>query len=144
MLFRSPKVPNFNLFRKKFLLIGGAALLLIGFLVWAIWFAPHARVIITAKTTTVTVNKKVTLRTDGTTDSAADVIKARRQEQKAELSVEFSATGKKKVGERAKGKLRIATDSISAAAFFLPSQDAKDTAAIATKAKTNFFIFFAF
>ncbi|QHU92223.1 hypothetical protein GWK76_02750 [Candidatus Saccharibacteria bacterium oral taxon 488] len=109
----APKVPNFNLFRKKFLLIGGGALLLIGFLVWAIWFAPHARVIITAKTTTVTVNKKVTLRTDGVTDPTADVIKARQQEQKVELSVEFSATGKKKVGERAKGKLRIATDSIS-------------------------------
>ncbi len=61
----------------------------------------------------MTVNKKVTLRTDGVTDPAADMIKARRQEQKVELSVEFSATGKKKVGERAKGKLRIATDSIS-------------------------------
>jgi hypothetical protein len=34
--------------------------------------------------------------------------------------------------------------TLEAGAFFLSLQDAKDTAAIATKAKTNFFIFFAF
>jgi hypothetical protein len=37
-----------------------------------------------------------------------------------------------------------AVSLLAAGAFFLSLQDAKDTAAIATKAKTNFFIFFAF
>ena len=47
---KKPKIPDFNVFRKKFALIGGGVLLLITFLVWATWFAPHATVIITAKT----------------------------------------------------------------------------------------------
>ena len=46
---KKPKIPDFNVFRKKFALIGGGVLLLIIFLVWATWFAPHATVIITAK-----------------------------------------------------------------------------------------------
>ena len=108
----APKVPNFNVFRKKFILIGAGALLLISFLVWAIWFAPRGTVIIAAKTTTTTVDKQATLRVNAATDPKTGVIKALRQEQKAELSVEFVATGKKKVGERAKGRLRLATDSI--------------------------------
>lgn len=108
----APKVPNFNVFRKKFVLIGAGALLLIGFLVWAIWFAPRATVVIAAKTTTETVDKQATLKQNAATDPKTSIVKTLRQEQKAELSVEFAATGKKKVGERAKGRLRLATDSI--------------------------------
>ena len=105
-------VPNFNVFRKKFVLIGGGALLLIGFLIWAIWFAPRATVIITAKTTTVTVDEDVSLGTDATTETEKKTVKALRQEQKQDMSVEFTATGKKKVGERATGRVRISTRDI--------------------------------
>ena len=105
-------VPNFNVFRKKFVLIGGGALILIGFLVWAIWFAPRATVIITAKTTTVTVDEDVLLSTDATTETEKKTIKALRQEQKQDMSIEFTATGKKKVGERATGRVKFSTDSL--------------------------------
>src|SRR5690606_30974736 len=43
-------VPNFDTFRKKLALGIGGAVALIGFLVWAIWFAPSAKIIITART----------------------------------------------------------------------------------------------
>lgn len=103
------KVPDFTKFRKKLFLIIGAALLLIGFLVWAIWFAPRATVIISAKTNPVTVDKTVTLTTDGATDTNLSLVKAMRQEQNSDISVEFTPTGKKDVGEKAKGKVRFKT-----------------------------------
>ena len=105
------KVPNFSTFRKRLFIFGGLGVLLVGFLVWAIWFAPKATVIITAKNTPVTVDSNVQLAVDGVTDFKASTIKSIFQEQTADVSVEFSATGKKKVGEKAKGTVRIKTDA---------------------------------
>ena len=105
------KVPNFSTFRKRLFIFGGLGVLLVGFLVWAIWFAPKATVIITAKNTPVTVDSNVQLVVGGATDFKASTIKSIRQEQAADVSVEFSATGKKNVGEKAKGTVRIKTDA---------------------------------
>ena len=102
-----PKVPDFNIFRKKFLLIGGGVILLVVFLVWAVVFAPHAKVIISAKTTSVTVSQTVTLSTDSTTDAARNVVKAIKKEMNKEVSIEFAATGKKNVGEKATGSVKF-------------------------------------
>ena len=103
-----PKVPDFNVFRKKLVLIGGGIVLFVLFMVWAIWFAPHATVVITAKTTTSTVDKSVTLKQDGKVDAANNIIKSLRQEQKKDISVDFTPTGKKKVGEKASGTMHLA------------------------------------
>ncbi len=108
---KAGKVPNFSSFRKKLFIIIGAALLLIGLLVWAIWFAPRATVTITAKTTSVTVNQNVGLLVDGETDVEASTIKALRQEQREDVSVEFTATGTKDVGNKATGRVRIETSA---------------------------------
>ena len=105
------KVPNFSTFRKRLFIFGGLGVLLVGFLVWAIWFAPKATVIITAKNTPVTVDSNVQLAVGGATDFKTSTIKSIRQEQSADVSVEFNATGKKKVGEKAKGTVRIKTDA---------------------------------
>jgi len=108
---KDPKVPNFPKFRKKLLLIIGAVILFVGFLVWAIWFAPKATVIISAKTTTVTVDKGVTLKLSGAADPEKGILGATKEEESKDVSVEFTATGKKKVGEKAKGSVRIKTDA---------------------------------
>ncbi|PID33424.1 hypothetical protein CR969_00790 [Candidatus Saccharibacteria bacterium] len=105
------KVPNFNLFRKKFVLIGSGIVAFILFMVWAIWFAPHATVVITAKTTTVTVDNPVNLTLDGKTNAEAKVVKALKQEQSKELSVEFTATGEKNIGDKATGTVRFTKQS---------------------------------
>lgn len=117
----TPKVPDFNMFRKKFVLIGGGIVLLIGFLVWAIKFAPHATVIIAAKTATVTVNDMVTLKLGAKTDPQAQVIQAIRQEHKKELSVEFTATGKKKVGDKATGTMQLQRTRPSSKVITIPA-----------------------
>ena len=112
-MVKKPKVPDFNTFRKKFLLIGGGALLLIVFLVWAIWFAPHATIIISAKTTSVTVSDTVNLNETATTSAKSNVIKPVKKELAKEVSVEFSATGKKNVGEKATGVVVFSNSSSS-------------------------------
>lgn len=108
---KKPKIPDFNVFRKKFALIGGGVLLLIVFLVWATWFAPHATVIITAKTKGVKVSETVKLTTDDTVSAKNDSIKVQKRELQKEISVEFAATGKKNVGEKATGSVRFSNSS---------------------------------
>lgn len=106
------KVPNFSVFRKKFFIIGACALLLIGFLVWAIGFAPRATVVITAKTTSVTIDDNVTLSLSEDMNAENNIIRATKQEQAQDLSVDFTATGKKDMGEKATGTVRFSTNNI--------------------------------
>lgn len=108
---KTPKVPNFNIFRKKLVLIGGGVLLLVAFLVWAIWFAPHATVVISAKTTDVTVGEVVGLSPTATTDAKSNVIRSTKKDTSKEVSVEFAATGKKNIGEKATGSVIFSNSS---------------------------------
>lgn len=101
----TPKVPDFNIFRKKFMLIGGALVLLIGFIVWATMFAPTATVIISAKTASETISETITL--SSATDAKANTVKSTTKELTKEISVEFSATGEKNVGEKATGTISL-------------------------------------
>ena len=98
-------VPNFNKFRKKLVLIIVGVVLLIVFLVWAMFFAARANVIITARTTESSANAKVTLGSDATTSLATSTIKTVVQQTKKDGAVEFEATGKKEVGEKSQGQV---------------------------------------
>ncbi len=100
-------VPNFNKFRKKLFLIAGGAIFLILFLVWAIVFAPHATVNIKAKTDVQDINLPLSLRTDAATNLSQSVIQPQVQQVKKTNSVDFSATGKKDVGEKASGTVTL-------------------------------------
>ncbi|MGB3009253.1 MAG: hypothetical protein WBB33_02750 [Candidatus Saccharimonadales bacterium] len=106
-------IPNFDAFRNKLALIIGGGLLLIGFLVWALVFAPHANVTVVAKTTPYGVNKPLLATADSTLDAAAGTIKATVKEVKKTVSADFTATGKKDVGEKAAGTVKFSTDSLS-------------------------------
>jgi hypothetical protein len=99
------RVPNFGSFRKKLILGIGSGVLLIAFLVWAIFFAPQATVIITARTTDSSANSKVTLGESLSTSLASNSIKAAVQQTKKDASIEFEATGSKEVGEKAQGQV---------------------------------------
>jgi hypothetical protein len=102
-----PKVPDFSKFRKMlfFGVIGGAAL--ISFLVWAIWFAPSAKIIITAKTTQAPVSLAVKLAGTAPTDVSKGTIQTISKTIKQDVSVEFTATGKKKLGDKASGIMTL-------------------------------------
>lgn len=108
---KGPKVPNFDKFRKKIVLIGGGVVLLIAFLVWAIFFAPRATVIIEAKTTDASLNDTVTLATNTSTNIEDKTLKSTTQTLKKDVSQTFQATGKKNVGDKATGEVRFTNNS---------------------------------
>ena len=104
---KGQKIPNFNSFRKRLFIGIGAGSVLVGVLVWAIWFAPAATVVITAKTAPVSVNGTVTLTTEGATDVDARTITAVRQAIEKDASVEFDATGTEDRGQKATGQVAL-------------------------------------
>jgi hypothetical protein len=115
------RVPNFDSFRKKLLIGIGAGVAVIIFLIWAIFFAAHATIVITARTSTENVSKTITLNQTGPTSFSAGVIKAVRQEQKKSQSVDFDATGQKDAGSKATGTVQFSTDSISKLGTTIPA-----------------------
>lgn len=107
------KVPNFNTFRKKMILGIGVGVLLIAFLVWAIVFAPHATVVVKAKTNDSSVNTDVTALETAKTNQTKNTLKAVVVKESEEKSVDFTATGSKNVGEKAKGTVELSQQSQS-------------------------------
>lgn len=101
------KVPNFNSFRKKLLLFGSLGVLLIGFFVWAVWFAPRATIVIAARTVDVPVSLRATLSSGQATDFDAQILKVDVKETSRETSVEFEATGEEDRGSKASGQINI-------------------------------------
>lgn len=110
---KGPRVPDFNTFRKKLALGIAGALGLIIFLVWALVFAPHATVVITARTSDVNVSKTIGIGTTLATDFSGGTIKAVKQEKKKSESVEFDATGQENKGKKATGTVRFSNSDPS-------------------------------
>jgi hypothetical protein len=115
------KVPNFNSFRKKLFLIIGGGVLLVAFLVWAIFFAPRATIVITARTSDTSSNAAITLAQSLTTDASKNTLKATTQQLKKEISVEFAPTGKKQVGDKATGSMKLTRTSTSSVPISVPA-----------------------
>lgn len=101
------KVPNFDSFRKKLFLVIAGAVGLVALLVWMFVFAPAATVIVTARTSPAPVSAAVTLSTDQETNVEEGIIRAVREEQQVEETIEFTATGQRDVGEKATGTLSV-------------------------------------
>lgn len=110
---KSVTIPNFDAFRNKIFLFGGLGVLLIAFFVWAIFFAPKATVAITAKTTPYGVNKTLKLRSGATFDSKEGVMAPVSKEIKKTVSVDFTPTGKKEVGEKATGTVKLTRQGLT-------------------------------
>lgn len=102
-----PSIPDFDSFRRK-LFVGIALLVLLSVgLVWALVFAPRASVVIVARTTDVALNSNVKIGPELTTDLKAGTIKAEIKTSKKEVSIPFTASGKKDVGEKATGTVKF-------------------------------------
>lgn len=114
------KVPNFDRFRKKLMLIGAGGVLLVTFLVWAIFFAPRANVVISARTTGTPVNARVTLDPAATTNLQDGTIKSVTKQTKKDQTVDFAATGKKEVGTKASGSMKLTRTTPSATPLSVP------------------------
>ncbi len=115
------RIPNFDTFRKKLFIFGGLGALLIVFLVWAIFFAGNATIAIQAKTNIVNINKPLQLRTDAKLDASKGIAPAIVKETKKSSSADFTATGKKDVGEKAKATVEFSTNSINKLGTTIPA-----------------------
>ena len=104
---KSPKIPNFDTFRKKLIWIISGGVALIALLVWMFVFAPAATIIITASTSPAPVSATVRLGGNQPTDVNGAVISSVMQREEADASVDFQATGEKDVGEKATGTISI-------------------------------------
>ena len=101
------KVPDFSLFRKR-LFLGGLLLpFIIGFFVWAILYAPYAKIIITAKTSSVDISKALKLGGTVATDVTKNIVQTIVKQAKKDISVDFTATGTKDLGVKASGSIMI-------------------------------------
>jgi hypothetical protein len=97
------KIPNFDSFRKRLVLIGLAGVLLIAGLVWAFVFAPAATIVITASTEPAPVSASVKLGGTAATNPEQGVVSSVSQQLKKDATVQFDATGKADRGEKATG-----------------------------------------
>ena len=99
------KVPNFPEFRKKLFLGIAGGILFIIFMVWAIWFAPAATVIVTAKTEPAPVSMTLTLGGTQATDVNKNIVSTVTKQIKKDVSIDFTATGKDQLGTKSKGQV---------------------------------------
>lgn len=106
------KIPNFDAFRKKLFLIIAAVVLLVGFLVWAIVFAPSARIVVSARASDSALNSQVKLGDSLTTSLRDGTIKSVTKTTKKDISKPFTATGQKDVGTKATGTVTFSTREI--------------------------------
>ncbi len=112
-----PKIPNFDTFRKKLFFGIGAGALLIGFLVWALVFAPHASIVVTARTSNSALTTKVSVGDALSTSLKDGTIKSTTKTLKKNVTTPVTATGSKNVGDKAKGTVKFTTSNPSGAAI---------------------------
>lgn len=101
------RVPDFSKFRKRLFIGIGLTPFVIGFLVWAIFFAPSARVVITTKTTPAPVSMALKLGGSAATDVSKNIVQTISKQTQKDLSVEFTATGTKDEGAKASGMVEF-------------------------------------
>lgn len=102
------KVPNFNTFRKRMLLAGGALILLIVLFVFANVVLPSAKIIVKTDTSSTDVSLNVTGSTSANgVDTDNLVVPITQQEYKQTDSEKTAATGQKNVGELATGSVTM-------------------------------------
>jgi hypothetical protein len=114
------KIPNFSSFRKKLAIGIVLALGLAGFLVWAIIYAPSAKIIVTTITSPAPVSATLKLGTIEETDIAKGIIRTTSKQIKKDVSVSFDATGTKDLGNKAVGTMDIERTSISKEPLAIP------------------------
>lgn len=117
---KKKKVPNFDKFRKKLLIFGAIALLLlvIGVLIFG---RSNAKITIRAETTPVDVAFNLQLDADSQQSSPETfAIKAVIQESKKTLSQDVTPTGEKDLGTKASGKVTLQNCSRSVDTITIP------------------------
>ena len=101
-------VPDFNKFRKRLFIGGGAIIALAALLYWALVIAPRAAITITASTSPVGINRTLSLQPGLSASNIANLqLKPGQQQYKDTETVNFTATGSKDIGQNATGTMTI-------------------------------------
>ncbi len=101
-------IPSFDKYRKLIIAGSVAGVALIIFLVWAIVFAPAATISVAVRTTADNFAENVSFTTKSSeANPESGVFYIEKEEYKQENSVDFSATGSKEIGDKAKGTLQV-------------------------------------
>ena len=118
---KKSKIPSFDRFRNRLLMIAGGILLLVGVWWWAFWLAPKATIAINAQTSAVDVVFEFTADTNATQDDHdKNIFVAENLSSDQDVSQEFTPTGKKNVGDKATGQMTVQNCDTSES-FTLPT-----------------------
>lgn len=102
------KIPNFEKFRKKIFIVGGALLGVIFLFILAVVVLPKATIIIETNTETIDTTFAFTASPAATTvDESAGVVPAQQAEEKVSETATSAATGQKDVGAKATGTVNL-------------------------------------
>ena len=102
------KIPNFEKFRKKIFIVGGALIAGIFLLVMAVVVWPKATIVIETNTESVDTNFAFTASPAATNiDESASVVPAKEVSEKVNETATAPATGQKDVGAKATGTVSI-------------------------------------
>ncbi len=102
----APKVPNFNLLKRRLLWVGLAVALIAGYVLFMALFT-KANVTLYAAGSKVQIDANFAVDTNGATDTAAGVIGGQAISNAKDLSGSFAPTGQKDVGSKASGTVTI-------------------------------------
>ena len=106
------KVPNFNTFRKKMILVGCGLLALIFVFILANVILPKANIVVKTDTANVEVNLNATGSTTATEVNTENLtVPLHKEEFKQTDSQKVAATGKKDVGEKATGAVSFTNNT---------------------------------
>lgn len=126
------KIPNFNKFRKKIIIGGLIALLLIAGLIYGLVIAPKANVVVKAQTSDVPLALPFIADTTATgLDKENKVAQALRKEADKSDSEKVPATGEENKGQKANGSVSMSAQKCS------PPLDAPDSIPAGTGISAN-------
>lgn len=139
------KVPNFSSFRKKMILAGVAGLVLIFGLIYGIFIAPKAKVIVKAQTNELPLNLDFIADTKANEASIDDgILRASSKEKQENKTEKVEATGQKNKGNKASGSVEMTARKCGGNPFTAPSGVAAGTGVsingvtFITQSATNF------
>lgn len=107
----STPIPKLEKYRKLIIAASAAFVVLIGFLIWAIFLAPSVKIAVSVRTTGNNFSESVTLLANSKNNFKTAKFSLTEYSHDQASSVEFDATGEKDVGNKAGG-------SVVAAAYF--------------------------
>ncbi len=119
--FKVPKIPDFNLFKKKLLLFICGGVALVALLIWMFYLAPKANITLAGQTnrlpTEVTFTANTSLKES---DFDKKLLKATSKEIKREENQSFTPTGEEDLGKKATGTMSVTNCINDAAPHTLP------------------------